>query len=341
VASFSKLLSGYLTDRLPRRKPLVVAGYAVANIAKPLLALATSWHHVLVVRFADRTAKGVRGAPRDVMLAESVPRERLGASFGLLQAMDSAGAIAGPLLALFILSVYGLRAVFWAAAVPGLLSIAVVALGARETGTARVSSAAPASSPNAGSPANPAALPSSFYWMLAAITLFSLGNSSDMFLILRAQQVGIAPVYAPLLGLVFNLVYTAASWPAGRLSDRISRRALAAAGYLVFAVVYAVFAAAPSHLLLWLMMGGYGLYYALTSPVLRALVAETIAPEARGRAFGIFYFATSIATLLASLITGFLWDRFGAALPFYLSAGLAIVSAVMLVMRSPRLRTEN
>jgi MFS family permease len=168
--------------------------------------------------------------------------------------------------------------------------------------------------------------------MLAAITLFSLGNSSDMFLILRAQQVGIAPVYAPLLGLVFNVVYTAASWPAGRLSDRISRRALAAAGYLAFAVVYAVFAAAPSRLLLWIMMGGYGLYYALTSPVLRALVAETIAPEARGRAFGIFYFATSIATLLASLITGFLWDRFGAAPPFYLSAALAVVAATILVI---------
>ncbi|HSC78489.1 MAG TPA: MFS transporter, partial [Candidatus Acidoferrales bacterium] len=332
VASFSKLFSGYLTDRLPRRKPLVVAGYAVANVAKPLLAVATAWWHVLVVRFADRTAKGVRGAPRDVMLAESVPRERLGASFGLLQAMDSAGAIAGPLLALLILSRYGLRAVFWAAAVPGLLSIAVVALGARETGAARASSTAAVPPPGAGSPASPAALPASFYWMLAAITLFSLGNSSDMFLILRAQDAGIAPVYAPLLGLVFNVVYTAASWPAGHLSDRVSRRALAAAGYLVFAAVYVVFAAAPSRLLLWLMMGGYGLYYALTSPVLRALVAETIAPEARGRAFGIFYFATSIATLLASLITGFLWDRFGAALPFHLSAALAVVAATMLVI---------
>ncbi|HXE89704.1 MAG TPA: MFS transporter [Terriglobales bacterium] len=335
VASFSKLLSGYLTDRFARRKPLVVFGYAVANLAKPLLALATSWHHVLVVRFADRTAKGLRGAPRDVMLAESVPRGRLGASFGLLQAMDSAGAIAGPLLALAILSHFSLRGVFWAAAVPGLLSIAVVAMLARETGAPRSVTTA-TGAPKAEASADPAALPASFYWMLAAITLFSLGNSSDMFLILRAQQAGIAPVYAPLLGLVFNLVYTAASWPAGRLSDRVSRRALAAAGYLVFAVVYAVFAAAPSHLLLWLMMGGYGLYYALTSPVLRALVAETIAPEVRGRAFGILYFVTSIATLLASLITGFLWDRFGAALPFYLSAGLAIVSAVMLVMRSPR-----
>ena len=342
VASFSKLVSGYLTDRLPRRKPLVVFGYAVANVAKPLLALATSWWHVLVVRFADRTAKGVRGAPRDVMLAESVPRERLGASFGLLQAMDSAGAIAGPLLALAILSRYGLRGVFWAAAIPGLLSIAVVALGARETGAvalvgqahvARPPSAA--SSDQGHSPAHPAALPSSFYWMLAAITLFSLGNSSDMFLVLRAQEAGIAPVYAPLLGLVFNVVYTSASWPAGHLSDRVPRRALAAAGYVVFAVVYAVFAAAPSRAALWAMMGGYGLYYALTSPVLRALVADTVAPRVRGRAFGIFYFVTSIATLLASLITGFLWDRFGAALPFYLSAGLAVISAVMLVTRNP------
>ncbi len=338
VASFSKLFSGYLTDHLQQRKPLVVAGYAVANVAKPLLALATSWWHVLFVRFADRTAKGIRGAPRDVMLAESVPGERLGSSFGLLQAMDSAGAIAGPLLALAILSRYGLRGVFWAAAIPGLLSIAVVSLGARETGAAHMASAtggpSPAASDGGDSPADPAALPSSFYWMLAAITLFSLGNSSDMFLILRAQEAGIAPVYAPLLGLVFNLVYTAASWPAGHLSDRWPRRALAAAGYVVFAAVYAVFAAAPSRLALWAMMGGYGLYYALTSPVLRALVAETVAPGVRGRAFGVFYSVTSIATLLSSLITGFLWSRFGAPLPLYLSAGLAIISAVMLLTRA-------
>ena len=324
VASAAKLWSGLLTDRVERRKPLVVFGYFVANILKPVLAVATSWWHVLLIRFGDRVSKGIRGAPRDVMLAESVPPERVGSAFGLLQAMDSAGAIAGPLAALFIVAHFGYRGVFWAAAVPGLLSIAIVIAGARETGTHRLHGAGSARTPK---------LPLSghFYFMLAAVALFSLGNSSDMFLVLRAQEAGIAARYAPLLGLVFNVTYTAASWPAGRLSDRLSRHGLAAAGYMVFAVVYGVFAAAPSPAALWAMMSFYGLYYALTSPVLRALVVDQVPREARGRAFGIFYFVTSIAALLSSILTGELWKHFGARLPFAISAALAAIAALMLL----------
>jgi MFS family permease len=326
IAAMAKLWSGLLTDRVQRRKPLVVFGYALANVLKPVLALATSWWHVLLVRFGDRTAKGIRGAPRDVMLSESVPKERVGAAFGLLQSMDSAGAIAGPLLALLIVAHYGIRAVFWAAAVPGLLSIAVMALGARETGTLRERSA------HDKAKAAKLPLPGHFYFMLVAVTLFSLGNSSDMFLVLRAQEAGIAARYAPLLGLVFNVTYTAASWPAGYISDRASRHILAAAGYLVFAVVYAVFAAAPSSGALWAMMSFYGLYYALTSPVLRALVVDQVPHAARGRAFGYFYFASSIAALISSIATGELWKRFGAELPLSISAGLALAAAILLLI---------
>ncbi len=329
VASMAKLYSGLLTDRIARRKPLVVSGYAVANLLKPVLAVATSWWHVLLIRFGDRVSKGIRGTPRDVMLSESVPPERVGSAFGLLQAMDSAGAIAGPLAALIIVAHYGFRGVFWAAAVPGLLSIAIVVAGARETGQAHVHAASPEVSPS---------LPLSrhFYFMLCAVALFSLGNSSDMFLVLRAQEAGIAARYAPLLGLVFNVTYTAASWPAGRLSDRISRHALAAAGYVVFAIVYAVFAAAPSHAALWAMMSFYGLYYALTSPVLRALVVDQVPRQSRGRAFGIFYFVTSIAALLSSIITGELWKHYGARLPLAISAALALMAAIMLLAGSHR-----
>jgi MFS family permease len=327
VASFVKLFSGYIADRTPRRKPIVFAGYAVANAAKPLLAIATQWWHVLLIRFSDRFAKGMRGAPRDVMLAESTPKEKLGGAFGLMQAMDSAGAILGPLIALWLLPSLGFRGLFWIAAIPGALCLIVLAVFVRETRHERSRTELPKFSP--------ANLPGSFYYVLVAVTLFSLGNSSDMFLVMRAQTIGIPPAHAPLLGLAFNATYTAASWPFGRLSDRSSKRVMAAAGYLVYAGTYAVFAAAPSRPAIWAMMATYGLFYALTNPVLRALVAETVAPEARGRAFGLFFFITSIAMLLASIVTGELWKHYGPQLPFYASAGLAVTAAIMLLVKRP------
>jgi MFS family permease len=337
VASFAKLYSGNLADKLQRRKPMVVAGYTVANLAKPLLAIVSSWWQVLLVRFSDRLAKGVRSAPRDVLVAESVGKQNIGSAFGLLQAMDSAGAILGPLSALLLLR-YGfdLRHVFLFAAVPGVLAIIVVAVFARETRKADVSErkSSRASELKASEPRDlhfgSDKLPRSFYFMLAALAIFSIGNSSDMFLVLRAQNAGIAASLAPLLGLVFNIVYTATSWPAGALADKVSKNALAAAGLTVFAIVYFVFASDPSRIAIWLAMGLYGLYYSLTQPVLKALVSNTVAPEHRGRAFGMFYFVTSVAALFASLLTGWLWKQFSPATPFYLSAALALVAAVML-----------
>ncbi len=335
VASFAKLFSGYLTDRIERRKPLVVAGYFVANAVKPLLALASAWWHILLIRFSDRLAKGVRGAPRDVMVAESVPKERLGSAYGLIQSMDSAGAIAGPLAALVLLARYGIRGVFWAAAIPGALCVMVALFGIRETkrksSPGRESSLVQKASsiPIAAS----ASLPGSFYMVLIAVTLFSLGNSSDMFLVMRAQNVGIRVALAPLLGLVFNITYTLGSWPAGWFSDHFSRRWIAAAGYLIFAGVYFVFGRAPSTLAIWITMSVYGLYYALTQPVLKALVVETVGADVRGKALGVYFFVTSVATLAASLITGELWKHYGASVPFYFSAGLAAVSATLLVLK--------
>ena len=331
VASAAKLYSGLLVDRTQHRKPLVVAGYAVANIVKPLLAIATSWWHVLLVRFADRLAKGVRGAPRDVMLAESVEKENVGSAFGLLQTMDSAGAIVGPLCALLLVGSYGLRGVFWAAAIPGFLAIVIVFAFALETGRRRE---AKSLSPEATKSRAP--LSGLFYYLMFAVALFSLGNSSDMFLVLRAQNVGIPAAHAPLLGLVFNITYTAFSWPAGKLSDRMSRNTLVAGGYTVFAIVYFVFAAAPSRAAIWAMFAFYGLFYALTNPVLRAMVSNAAPPESRGRAFGIFYFVTSVSALLASVLTGELWKHFGAALPFYFSSGLALLSAILVILAAGR-----
>jgi MFS family permease len=337
VASFAKLFSGYLSDRIDRRKPLVIGGYFVANAVKPLLAITSAWWHILLIRFADRLAKGVRGAPRDVMVAESVGKERLGSAYGLIQSMDSAGAIAGPFLALALLSRYGIRTVFLAAAVPGALSVLVAILGIRET--KRQNSAGDTKTAQEKEvPASSAALSTSFFFILAAVTLFSIGNSSDMFLVMRAQSIGIGVKLAPLLGLVFNLTYTLGSWPAGWFSDHFSRRWIAAGGYVIFAAVYFMFGRAPSALAIWITMAVYGVYYALTQPVLKALVVETVAQDIRGRALGIYFFATSVATLAASLITGELWKHFGPSIPFYASAGLAVVSAAILAVSPVRKR---
>jgi MFS family permease len=351
VASFAKLFSGYLTDRLDRRKPLVVAGYFVANAVKPLLALATAWWHILLIRFTDRLAKGVRGAPRDVMVAESVGKERLGSAYGLIQSMDSAGAIAGPLAALVLLARYGIRGVFWAAAVPGALCVLVARFGVREVkrrapkaANETLAQRSVEKKATSALSTSSAALPGAFYMVLIAVTLFSLGNSSDMFLVMRAQNVGIPVALAPLLGLVFNVTYTLGSWPAGWFSDHFSRRWIAAAGYLIFAGVYYVFGRAPSKLAIWITMAVYGLYYALTQPVLKALIVETVGQDVRGRALGVYFFVTSVATLAASLLTGELWKLYGAGIPFYFSAGLAVVSAVLLVVRpsgTPRKELAN
>jgi len=217
--------------------------------------------------------------------------------------------------------------------VPGALCVLVALFGIRETGRRRSAVDGPRSARPAAAPAmSIESLPASFYFVVFAVTLFSLGNSSDMFLVMRAQNVGIPVALAPLLGLVFNLTYTLGSWPAGWFSDHFSRRWIAAAGYLVFAGVYFVFGRAPSTAAIWVTMAVYGLYYALTQPVLKALVVESVSAEARGRALGIYFFMTSVATLAASLITGELWKYSGAAIPFYVSSAVAVVAAVLLLV---------
>jgi MFS family permease len=338
VASFAQLFSGYLADHIPRRKPVVVGGYFVANAVKPLLALVTAWPQILAIRFTDRLSKGIRGAPRDVMVAESVPTNQLGSAYGLIQSLDSAGAILGPLAALALLTRFHLRTVFFAAAVPGALCTLTAWIGIRESRSPGADPAAakkpsPSDILKSGGPLN---LPASFYFVLFAVTVFSIGNSSDMFLVLRAQNVGIKVALAPLLGLVFNITYTLGSWPAGWLSDRVSRRLIASIGYVIFAGVYFIFGRAPAQLAIWIAMASYGFYYALTAPVLKALVVESVAQDVRGRALGVFFFVTSVATLAASLITGQLWKHFGAASPFYFSAGSALLAAALLQLKRSR-----
>ena len=330
VASFGRLISGFLADRLRRRKPLAALGYTVANLAKPLLALAQSWPQVFWIRFADRAAKGFRAAPRDALIADSVPADQRGAAFGFRQAMDSAGALAGPLSAVLLLPLFfgDVRKVFWAATVPGLASIFLAWFAVREIRPG----APPSSAGRAGSFAAFVGKDKRLLLILAAVALFSLGNSSDLFLILRAQNLGIRPALAPGLGLVFNFVYTLLSWPAGRLSDRMPRRILIVLGYLVYASVYFGFAHASSSRAMWLLMPVYGLYYALTEGVLRAWIADLVPSHSRASVFGMFNWVIGVVAFPASLIAGWLWQHYSPATPFYFSAGVSFLAAVLLAL---------
>ena len=330
-ASFTRLLSGWWTDRVQRRKPFVVAGYVAANVAKPLLALAASPLHVLAIRVSDRISKGVRTAPRDAMLAESAEAAHRGAAFGFRQAMDSAGAVLGPLAAFLLLRRhFDLRTIFALAAIPGAVCVFLVLAVVRETGTGT------APTPHSALRIPHSALPPAFRRLLLAIGIFAIGNSSDLFLVLRAQGLGLGS-YAPLLGLVFNVTYTLLAWPFGRLSDRLPRKSLLAAGYLVFAGVYAAFAWVHAAWQVWLLFALYGGYYALTEGVMKAMVADAVEPESRGRAYGILAAVYGALVLAASLITGQLWQRFGPALPFTVSALLALIAAAtVLAVAAPQ-----
>jgi len=328
VSSFGRLVSGYVSDRWRRRKPLVAVGYTVANLVKPLLAMAGSWRQVFWIRFADRAAKGFRGAPRDALIADSVSAAHRGAAFGLRQAMDSAGAIVGPLGALLLLPLLAgnVRSVFWMATLPGLVSILLAWLAVREVRPARAATAQVASGMEEGSQGTPRRL----VVVLAAVALFSLGNSSDLFLLLRAQNLGVAASLAPALGLLFNLVYTVLSWPAGKLSDRIPRRLVVVLGYMIYAGVYLGFALLRSPGPVWFLFAVYGIYYALTEGVLRAWIADLVPSASRASVFGILNWVVGVAALPASLLAGWLWQHYSPAAPFFISAMLSLLAGVLL-----------
>ena len=336
VSSFGRLLSGYCSDRWRRRKPLLAAGYTVANLVKPLLAVAESWRQVFWIRFTDRAAKGFRAAPRDALIADSVDAGQRGAAFGLRQAMDSAGAILGPLSALALLPFFhqNLRAVFWMAALPGAVSILLACWGVREIRPAPGQEAPHAEAPPSGEVstalrANRASR--RFMVLVAAVTLFSLGNSSDLFLVLRAQNLGVRASLAPALGLLFNLVYTALSWPAGWLSDRLARRWLVILGYLVYAGVYAGFALLHGPWAVWGLFAVYGTYYALTEGAFKAWIADSVPSVSRASVYGLLNWVAGVAAFPASLMAGWLWQRYSPATPFAASAILAFSAAVILL----------
>jgi MFS family permease len=323
VASLSKLVSGWLSDRVPRRKPLVVAGYTLSSLARPLVALASAPWHVLVVRFADRVGKGVRGAPRDALIAAATPGAERGRAYGFHRAMDHLGAAVGPALASAALFLGAeLRLIFALALVPGLLSVVALVVGVREEPHA--------GAPPAGEAHRSAPLGAAFYRYLVVLALFTLGNSSDAFLILRAQQAGVPLALVPALWMLHSLVKAAASTPLGSLSDRLGWRRAIGLGFAVYALAYLGFAFVAGPLAAAGLFVLYALYHALVEGPERALVAGLAPPALRGRAFGLYHAVTGAMLLPASLLTGLVWQALGPFAALGLGAGLAGLAALAL-----------
>jgi MFS family permease len=339
TAAMLKLASGWWSDRVHRRKPLVVAGYAIASAMRPLIGLATWPWHVLVVRLADRVGKGIRTSPRDALIADSSEPEVRGRAFGFNRAGDNLGAVVGPLVAWALLQggAIPLRTVFFWAAVPGALTVLVLVVFVRE----RTATAEPRTNAESKPIGTYQALGSSFWRYLVVLLVFTLGNSSDAFLLLRASQVGVPTAMVPILWAAFNLVKSVANTPGGSLSDRVGRKPLIVAGWLVYAVVYLLFGHATAQWHVWGLFLVYGLYFGLTEGVEKAMVADLVPASRRGTAFGWYNFAIGLGALPASLMFGLVWDRVSPVAAFTLGAALAILASVGLATLVPRARIGN
>jgi len=334
TASWVKIFSGSLSDRLGKRKNLTVAGYALSTLAKPFLFFATSWEWVLGVRFSDRFGKGIRTAPRDALLADSTQADQRGLSFGLHRAGDTAGAFTGLGIAALIiwltqsgaarLERHTFQIIVLASIIPAVLAVLVLWFGVKEIAAARK---------------DKVALPSfslksfdrRFKAFLVVIILFTLGNSSDSFIVLRGQDRGLNVLQIVGMLMTFNAIYALLAGPMGSLSDRIGRRWLMLAGWTVYGLAYLGFALSHTGVAIWLLFGIYGVYYALTEGVAKALVADIVSADLRGTAYGLFNAAIGLSALPASAIAGLLWQFVNPAAPFLFGACLALLAGFLLV----------
>lgn len=338
TASLLRLVSGWLSDRSGRRKPLTATGYALGAVTKPLLALAVSWPLVLLLRFLDRVGKGLRTAPRDALIAETTPPAARGRAFGLHRAMDTTGAVIGPLLGVALLHAFprgeahladNLRGLFLCAAAPGALAVLTLLAFVREPDAERSGSRAP--DPVSAAIPGWQELSPDYRRFLLIVLLFHLGNSSDAFLILRARTLGFSAEQLLWLYAAFNMVEALLGYVAGALSDRFGRRPLIVAGYLVFAIVYAGFALANRQWVIWPLFLLYGFYYTLTQGTQRALAADLASEARRATQIGAYHMVTGLAVLPASIVAGVLFDL-SPAVPFVVGACTATASAVLLWM---------
>jgi len=335
AASFMRMFAGALSDFWRRRKPLVVLGYGLALLAKPLFPLATSAAWVFVGRFADRVGKGIRGAPRDALLADLAPPGARGAAFGLRQSLDSAGAFAGPLLAVGLMAWLAgdIPSALWFAVIPAFLSVVVLVTMVREPPR-----------PDEQGRGRPPWRQSEVrrlsrrFWLVVLLgVLFTLARFSEAFLILRAHDVGLALAWVPLVLVVMNLMFAAVAWPAGAASDRVGRRRLLVGGLAALIAADLAFAGADTIAAVFAGAALWGLHLGLTQGLLSTLVADTAPEDLRGSAFGLFNFFGGLAVLAASVIAGLLWARFGAAAAFYAGAAFAAATAAgLLGWRPPR-----
>ena len=327
TASLLKVVSGRWSDRARRRKPLVVAGYSLAGAVRPLIGLATGWPTVLLFRFADRVGKGLRTSPRDALIADATPAPQRGEAFGLQRSLDHAGAVAGPLVAAALLAGAGLslRAVFLLSVVPAAVAVGVLVGWVREA--PRAALAPPAKAAGAwrelGRP---------MHVVLAALLLFTLGNSTDAFLLLRLSGAGVSAAGVALLWSAFHVVKMVSTYVGGRISDRLGRRPMVIIGWAYYASIYLAFALVGSRAAMIATFLAYGLYYGLTEPVERAWVADLAPPHLRGTAFGLYHGVIGLAALPASLLFGLLWQRLGAPVAFLTGAGLALAATVLLAL---------
>lgn len=334
MSSLLKLFAGYLSDRLEKRKLLVVAGYSLASLVRPLLAFAQTWPQVLGIRLADRVGKGFRAAPRDAMIADTVQADQRGIAFGFHRAMDHGGALIGPLLAYLLVALLVSGAsptnaefsrIFLLASIPALLAVIVAIFFMRESPIQRPSGAELPKLSLRGFDSN-------FKRFLLVLALFTLSNSSDSFLILRAMDAGFSVLLIPLLWAAHHGTKVLSSLFAGDLSDRLGRKRLIVSGWILYAAVYAGFAFATEASSLWVLFLIYGIYFGLVEGAEKALVADLVRPEQRGTAYGLYNLAFGVTVFPASLLMGMIWDWQGPAAAFLVSAGMGATAAVLLLI---------
>jgi len=337
TAALLKVVSGLWTDRTRRRKPLIVAGYGISGAMRPLIGLATVWPAVLALRFADRVGKGLRTSPRDAMIADVTDPSQRGAAYGFHRAMDHAGAVAGPLVAAALLSFAGmsLRGIFLLAAIPAVVVMFVLVGIVKEPRQHEAIMRTPVLSEHWHE------LGRDFRWLLGALLVFTLGNSTDAFLLLRLSDAGIPAAWIALLWSAHHTVKMAATWFGGRLSDTLGRRALVLAGWIFYAAIYLAFGWFDSPAALVTIFLAYGIYFGLTEPVEKAWVAELVPQNLRGAAFGSYHCTMGLVALPASVLFGLLWQRFGAHAAFSVGAAFALVAAGMLLFVREGISSSN